>query len=195
MKTNALILLAITILTTSLSVHAVPPARESQFGNPEEPALRIVKWPWLGFKKLMVRTHEGLERGIQHHPPAALCKGARGASCGSLVLMDHTARGMVYSALPPTAPLRIKVTYEDQALSYIKERVGDEETLLDEESAAETKTDTAEDALEADEEITYLPLKIKETDVEKAQRRYVPDRVAHRDRVRDGAGNLLRLAH
>ena len=194
MKKNALVLLAITLLLTSLSGHAVPPARESQFGNPEEPALRIVKWPWLGFRKLVVRTHEGLEQGIQRHPPEALCKGARGAARGSLVLVDHTACGMVYSALPPTEPLRIKVTYEEQALAYLNERAGEEELLPEEELHAESEIAIAADMIEKDEEITYLPLKIKETDVVKAQRRYVPERAAYRDRTRAGGGNLLRLA-
>lgn len=185
MKHILVTLLFVAIMLAAVGGYAVPPEREGQFGNPEEPALRVVKWPWLGLRKLVVRTHDGLERGIHRHPPAALCEGTKGAVHGSGVLVDHSARGMVYSPLPPREPLRERVTYEERAMAFIEETMRKREEVPDDREIVDDV-----DAPEPE----YLPLEVRETDVEKAQRRYIPLRAGYRDRVRSGEGNLLRLA-
>lgn len=170
-------------LTFCLSSYAVPPAYEGQFGNPEEPALRVVKWPWLGFRKLVSKTHDGLYRGLHKHPPASVCKGTKGAICGTGVLIDHTARGMVYAPLPPKGPLKKKRSYEDNAQLFI-EMTLQAEAQNGDLSAAEQLAGTPK------------PLEVREIrgDVRRAQRRYVPHLMKFKDRVRPGEGNLLRLA-
>lgn len=182
---------AIAAVLVSASAYAVPPAYEGQFGNPEEPALRVIKWPWLGFKKLVVRTHEGLESGMAKESLCATGReGAAGACAGSKIFVDHTARGLVYAPLPEKAPLRESTTYEDQAMAYI-EKMAKPAC----EDAAEAPPCCTEDAdSEHVKEEKYLELNTEETDVEKAQRRYVPLRAATRDREWKGGGNLLKLA-
>lgn len=196
MKQHVLFLVLGAVVLTTFGGHAVPPARESQFGNPEEPALRVVKWPWLGLRKLVVRTHEGLEEGAHRHPPAALCKGARGAAHGGGILIDHSARGLIHAPLPPREPLRKRVTYEERALAFIEAMAGAEDAAVEDAPVAQPDVETPPAAVDKAEEDAprALPLKAVETDVERAQRRYIPDRAAYRNRVRAGGGNLLRLA-
>lgn len=173
----------LVLLAISLSSHAVPPAYEGQFGNPEEPALRVVKWPWLGFRKLVSRTHDGLHRGIYKHPPASICEGTKGAVVGTGVFIDHTARGMVYAPLPPKGPLKKKRTYEDNASLFIEMTLNQQGNTGD---------------LAAAQQLAGEPkmLEVREVkrDVRRAQRRYVPHLMSYRDRTPAGQGNLLRLA-
>ncbi len=183
---------AIAAVFLCVSGYAVPPAYEGPFGNPEEPALRVIKWPWLGLKKLVVSTHEGLKSGMAKE---SLCEtgkdGTSGAWQGSKTLVDHTARGMVYAPLPEKAPLRETDTYEEHAMAFIEAQLKpacEEQATCAEEAPCETE------GAETEEPVKYLDLKIEESAVEKAQRRYVPLRAAARARVWCGGGNLLRLA-
>ncbi len=181
---RAISFLAVAALLSGMPVaFAVPPAYTGQFGNPEEPALRVVKWPVLGLRKLFVRTHEGLHDGIHKSPCAAVCEGSCGAVRGTGTLIDHTARGMVYAPLPPKAPLRSTETYEDQALAFIEKM-----------TAPPEEPEEVVEKEEEEKEAPYLPFRVRETGVERAQQRYVPDRAAQRERTQPGTGNLLRLA-
>lgn len=170
--------------------YAVPPAYEGPFGNPEEPALRVIKWPWLGLRKMVMHTHDGLNQGIQCSPVAAMKEGACGAKYGSCILIDHVGRGLIYSKLPPKASLRETTTYEEQALAYI-EKV----TASGEESIHKPAVDSSSQAPKQVDEHgnAYLVPKRKESDKSIAQRRYVPERVKQRDRALARRTNLLRL--
>ena len=179
------------LFCTAVLCHAVPPAYEGQFGNPEEPALRVVKWPWLGLRKMVMYTHDGLKSGIHCHPPAALCEGGCGAARGTFVLIDHTGRGMIYQKLPPKGSLRVKASYEEQALAFIHEV-----TYARKEAADMAITAPAEASPDGVDEYgnPYLPFRVKERPIFAAQRRYVPERTVQRDRSLARRENLLRLA-
>lgn len=179
--------------------NAVPPAYEGQFGNPEEPALRVVKWPWLGLRKMVMHTHDGLKCGIQCSPCAAVHEGAKGAAHGGCILLDHTGRGIIYSKLPPKGPLRPGPSYEERAMHYIEQKTGG--GLPPDVSNAEYITcpvcrAEAEKArkLSPPEGGPYLTAKFKEPAKFKAQRRYVGDRTLQRDRALARRENLLKYA-
>ncbi|MCK5863499.1 MAG: hypothetical protein KAH38_13495, partial [Candidatus Hydrogenedentes bacterium] len=117
----AIIILAVTMVLVGVSAYATPPTYEGQFGNPEEPALRIIKWPWLGFRKLVVRTHEGLQSGLEKESLSSTgYEGTCGAWDGSKTFVEHTASGLVYAPLPGKASLRKSDTYEKQVMSFIE---------------------------------------------------------------------------
>ena len=185
---------AIAAILFCASSYAVQPAYEGAFGNPEEPALRIVKWPWLGVKKLVSSTHEGLKAGMDEK---CLCatgeKGVCGAWKGSKTLVHHTANGMIYAPLPEKEPAHKAKTYEASAMAFIESMTA-KESEGQEEAKAEEAPASDESAEVKKEEVKYLDLKIPESDVEKAQRRYIPEKAAYRNRTHDGGGNLLKLA-
>lgn len=189
MKTVYVAILVGALFAVPLAGHAVPPAYEGQFGNPEEPALRVVKWPWLGVRKLVVHTHEGLKSGIQCHPPAAVCEGAQGAARGTCILVDHTGRGMIYAKLPPKGSLRPQVSYEEQALAFLNTVA----PAGEEGGCVPMPEGTVEVAVDENGN-PYLPFKVKERAVSRAQRRYVPERTVQRDKAYARRENLLRLA-
>jgi hypothetical protein len=176
------------LVGAALTCHAVPPAYVGQFGNPEEPALRVIKWPWLGLRKMVMHTHEGLKSGIQCSPVDAVCEGAHGAAKGSCILLDHTGRGLIYSKLPPKGPLNDKTTYEEKALAYINS-----ETVSGQGTVPAGNAEAAKPAVDENGN-PYLTVKVKEKDVSKAQRHYVPLRTVQRDRSLARRENLLRLA-
>lgn len=171
--------------------HAVPPAYEGQFGNPEEPALRVLKWPWLGIRKMVNSTHTGLKEGIQCSPIESIHEGAKGAAHGGCVLLDHTGRGMIYQQLPPKKSLKPGPSYEECALYYIESQTGTGQPpdVSQTNSPAET-----EKALPAPEGGPYLEYKVEEPAKFKAQRRYVGARTHQRDRALADRKNLLKLA-
>ena len=184
--TVVVLLGAVCVLAASVC-NAVPPAYEGQFGNPEEPALRVVKWPWLGLRKMVMHTHDGLKSGIQCSPCAAVGEGAKGAAHGTCILLDHTGRGMIYSKLPPKGPLHPGASYEEQAMRYIEQKTG---------GGAPPDVANAEPvpALSTPEGGPYLTAKVKEPVIFNAQRRYVGDRTVQRDRAFAQRKNLLKLA-
>lgn len=188
------VLFGIVCLTASTG-YAVPPAYEGQYGNPEEPALRVVKWPWLGLRKMVMYTHEGLHCGIHRHPPAALCEGIDGAAYGSYVLLDHTGRGMIYSKLPPKGPLRPGPSYEERALAYIEQVYASKEANdLGGQPPNPPCAVSEQAALPMLEGGPFLMPKEKKPVVYNAQRRYVGKRTIQRDRALARRDNLLRYA-
>lgn len=186
-----IMIVAVAAVLFCASGYTVQPAYEGAFGNPEEPALRIVKWPWLGVKKLVSDTHEGLKAGMDKK---CLCatgeKGVSGAWKGSKTLVHHTANGLIYAPLPKKEDESTTQSYETHAMAFI-ETVTAAENKEQAEAAAETTEATAD--TEAKQEEKYLDTKIPESEVEKAQRRYIPQKAAYRDREYDGGGNLLKL--
>ena len=176
--------------------NAVPPAYEGQYGNPEEPALRVVKWPWLGLRKMVMYTHEGLHCGIHRHPPAALCEGIDGAAYGGYVLLDHTGRGIIYSKLPPKGPLRPGPSYEERAMAYIERQLytSKEAGSLQGQPPSPTCYASQKEPLPPPEGGPYLVPKERKPVVFDAQRRYVGERTHRRDRAFARRENLLRYA-
>lgn len=187
---------AIAAVLFCASGYTVQPAYEGAFGNPEEPALRIVKWPWLGIKKLVSKTHGGLKAGMDKK---SLCatgeKGVSGAWEGSKTLVHHTANGMIYAPLPKKEDESTTQSYEARAMAFIEAATAAENEGAEEAAEETTEAATgAEESVEAKTEENYLATEIPESAVEKAQRRYIPQKAAYRDRNYDGGGNLLKLA-
>ena len=196
MKTT-IMTIAIAAVVCCTASYAVQPAYEGQFGNPEEPALRVVKWPWLGITELVRNTHEGLKAGMEKE---SLCatgeKGACGAWKGTKTLVHHTAYGLIYAPLPEKDAETKAKSYEADAMAFIeavtaKEQEGQEDSQAQE---AANGSNAAEDVTPEEETEKYLNRKLPESDVEKAQRRYIPEKAAYRDRAYSGGGNLLKLA-
>ncbi len=188
----AIMLVALAAVCISASVYAVPPAYEGPFGNPEEPALRVIKWPWLGLRKLVVSTHEGLKSGMDKESLSATgVDGAAGAFEGTKTLVNHTAKGLVYAPLPAKEPLGKTDSYEQKAMAYIEKMT---KPACEEQPDACATEEQKEESKAEKQEVKLLPPRIKESEVEKAQRRYIPEKAAYRDRTFDGGGNLLKLA-
>ncbi len=196
-RVTVMVFLGVLIIAASVC-NAVPPAYEGPFGNPEEPALRVVKWPWLGFRKMVMHTHDGLRCGIERHPPAALWEGVDGAACGSCVLLDHTGRGLIYSKLPPKGPLRPGPSYEERAQKFIDYELYGAKESEDLNSQVPNPPVVAAasppSVAPPPEGGPYLTPKVKEPVVFDAQRRYVKERTIQRDRALARRNNLLRYA-
>jgi hypothetical protein len=171
---------------------AVPPAYEGPMGNPEEPALRVIKWPWLGLRKLVYHTHNGLKEGIQWSPIESIDEGVGGAVHGTGILVDHTARGMIYQKLPPKAPLKPGPSYECWAMRYIEMETNTGQPPQVQEVPAACPCCAAQ--LPPPEGGPYLAFKVDEPARFKVQRRYVGARTAQRDRNYASRKNLLKLA-
>lgn len=196
MRNMTLIALVGVLCLAACPGSAVPPAYEGQYGNPEEPALRVVKWPWLGLRKMVMHTHDGLHCGIHRHPPAAICKGIDGAAYGGYVLLDHTGRGLIYSKLPPKGPLRPGPSYEERAMAFIEQQlyVNKEAESLKNQPPSPTNYASVEASLPPPEGGPYLVPKERKPVVFDAQRRYVGERTRQRDKSLARRENLLRYA-
>ncbi len=205
MKTRwfAAILLLAVVCTGAAS--AVPPAYNGPLGNAEEPALRPVKWTWLGVKSLVQSTKDGLASGVEKDPASMAGEGALGAAKGSGSLATHVGKGIVGAPLPPKQDAK-SLSYEQAAMVIINNETdkGKTEPQQSEPSADSGQPDPAaklrapapSTVLPAAEPATAAkPVVVPESDVEKAQRKYVPVQTSYRSNRRtDGTGNLLNLA-
>lgn len=197
MKPTHHTLLVVALILAAGIAAAVPPSYEGPLGNPEEPALRVIKWPWLGLRKLFVSTQSGLDSGIHKHPPAAIGEGAQGAAAGTRTLVHHTAKGVVYAPLPLKKPLQNPETYEQHVERALNALYPDPDACTAGHSPVPGQDHpvAVDSVSEAQQEgAPLLAARTGETEVQKAQRRYVPLRAGYRDRHKRGTGNLLRLA-
>jgi hypothetical protein len=210
MKTRlCAVILLLTVVCAGIAA-AVPPTYTGQFGNPEEPALRPIKWAWVGVKSLVQSTKDGLASGVEKDPASMVGEGAVGAvkGTGSLVLSVH--RGIVGAPLPPRRDAK-SLPYEEAAMVVINNGTGkdaccpqqcgncgsDQEAAKKPDPGAEFRKPAPSTVLapEAEAGPGAKPLVSEESNVEKAQRNYVPVQAGYRsDRHSDASGNLLKRA-
>lgn len=197
MKWKHPFLIVTTVVLLCGLAAAVQPAREGPLGNPEEPALRVLKWPWLGLRRLFVGIQDGLHSGIHKHPPAAIAKGAQGAATGAGILIHHTVQGLLHTPLPARQPLRQPQTYEQHVERALNALFPEAEACDAEREYVSVQEVPVMCAPTPEEAHVGPPLLVphdRETEVQRAQRRYVPLQAGYRDRHKHGTGNLLRLA-
>ncbi len=187
---------------------AVPPAYTGQFGNPEEPALRPVKWTWLGVKSLVQSTKDGLSSGVQKDPASMAGEGALGAVKGTGGLVSSVGHGIVGAPLPPRKDAK-SLSYEQAAMVVINNETNKDACCQKESAkcgddgkgaeqpdpAAQFRKPAPSTVLPAEPGPGAKPLVMEENNVEKAQRKYLPVQTSYRsNRHLDGTGNLLNLA-
>lgn len=195
------VLLAGAMLALSFTASAVPPTYEGQFGNPEEPALRPVKWAWLGFTSFFTNVHAGLKKGVYQDPAAMTCEGAKGAAVGGGSFVKHVATGLTYAPVPRRG--KSSMTYEQAAMMVIERETAKacpeetpcraEEKACEEPPAPKPAPSTVLPTTDPKAEVPAV--RIEENPVQKAQRRYAPLETSYRGKQRaQGKGNLLKLA-
>ncbi len=214
MKRKAVIAGILTLLCLSMGAYAVEPAYTGHMGNAEEPALRPYKWLWHGTKSLLFQTGKSLERGNLKTPVLGTVEGCRGLRRGAVELGESAYKGAV-CAVPPRGKGTYKETgkankvIENEALlrnssdaacslyAYLALKAhdkwsyrNDEEADIMEEMAAKKRAERREPR-QARKRAEVEGL----TEVQKAQRTYVPDRSkAGSKKHQEGKGNLLKLA-
>ena len=204
-------LYAVVLLLAVLCVgvaEAVPPAYSGQYGNAEEPALRPVKWTWVGVKSLVKSTKDGLASGVQKDPASMAGEGALGAVKGTGGLASSLGHGIVGAPLPPKKDAK-SLSFEQAAMVVINNRTGKDACCPGQcGGCCEQKQDAAQPdpgakyrqpapstVLPAEPGPDAKPLVIEESKREKAQRVYEPQQMSYRsNRPVDGSGNLLKLA-
>ena len=201
MKMRLWVLIAGVLLALSFTASAVPPAYEGQFGNPEEPALRPVKWAWLGVTSFFSNFHAGLKKGAYKDPAAMTTEGAKGAAVGGASFVEHVATGLTYAPVPRKG--KSDMTYEQAAMMVIERETAKacpeeapccaEEKACEEPPAPKPAPSTVLPTTDPKAEAPVM--RIDETPVQEAQRRYAPLETSYRGKQRaQGKGNLLKLA-
>ena len=206
MRLFAAVLLTAVVCTGIAA--AVPPAYTGQFGNPEEPALRPLKWTWVGVKTLVESTKDGLASGVQKDPASMAGEGALGAVKGTGGLVSSMGHGIVGAPLPPKRDAK-SLSYEQAAMVVIDNETkkdaccqdqcgkcgGEQKPVEQPDPGAAFRKPAPSTVLPAEPGPGVKPLVIQETRVEKAQREYVPVQSGYTsNRHLDGSGNLLKLA-
>lgn len=194
-------LVLITLGLISGLAAAVEPAYKGQFGNPEEPALRPVKWCWHGTKALFHHTFihfrdmrkNGLKDSVGETP--------RGLRRGAVDFAQAAYKGSVHARLPEKKAYR-ELSHWNQmlerqefmqhgAISKEMEKSDSRETGLD--AASRPATVAAPTGGEMERE-TVSPATLRPVSrVERAQRDYLGARKQTYESS-SGRGNLLRLA-
>jgi len=203
----------------------VGPAYEGRMGNAEEPALRPYKWMWHGVKSLFYQTGNSFVRGNMHFPVLGTAETGRGLRRGTVEVVESTYRGAVFAIPPQEEKayktlgttnefieedlLLRNVTdfaftlYAYPALKYVDHypleddekvdiRLDRAKTIREERKAAQQARRETEERRRAEAAGTEVE---PESDVKRAQRRYIGDRADYgRDKRQEGRGNLLRLA-
>ncbi len=208
MKTRLFAVVLLLAVVCACVAEAVPPTYTGQFGNPEEPALRPLKWTWVGVKSLVQSTKDGLASGVQKDPASMAAEGALGSVKGTGSLATSVGKGIVGAPLPPKKDAK-SLSYEQAAMVVINnetkkdccgaESCGkcpeDQKPAEAADPGAEFRKPAPSTVLPSEPAPGTKPLVIKETNVEKAQRKYVPVQMSnHGVHHLDGSGNLLKLA-
>lgn len=195
--------------------NVIEPAYTGQFGNKEETALRPYKWIWHGTKSLVYHTVYSFNRGNMKTPILGSAEGLRGLRRGTVELGESTFRGANF-AVPPHTPQQKYTIRETRVANQVIERdialrntsdflfswyyfplikLNDHYPWEDDEKVDERLQEAREIREARREGQVARTVVIEETEVERAQRRYVPDRVeAGAKRNQEYRGNLLRLA-
>lgn len=210
----ALLLLGGTSHASSNS-DVIESAYTGQFGNREETALRPYKWMWHGAKSLVYHTVYSFNRGNMKTPFFGSAEGLRGLRRGTVELGESTFRGANF-AEPPHTPRQKATIREIQTVNEVIERdialrntsdflfswyffplikLNDHYPLEDDEKVDERLREARDIRQARREGQAARTVEIEETEVERAQRHYVPDRVeAGAKRNKEYRGNLLNLA-
>ena len=206
---------------------ALEPAYTGQYGYAEEPALRPYKWMWVGVKSFGHQTKMGFVRGNMNTPVIGSVETIRGVRKGTVDMAENTWNGMLYRQVPPKGYhktqgrannyidddlfLRNATDFMASALvwkwyTWPVQKVVDYAPLESDEKV-ELRLEYAEqvrkERREAEEARQAQRRPSDETDVEKAQRRYLDNRALYgsaksdekqlRKKEEDYTGNLLRL--
>ncbi|MFM1921173.1 MAG: hypothetical protein RLZZ303_2807 [Candidatus Hydrogenedentota bacterium] len=205
------LLLLGTLCVGCATAGAVQPAYVGEFGNPEEPALRPIKWAISGVGALFFQTGKAFRDGNMNTPVLGTPETLRGAGIGAIELGESIYNGMVYK--PLTDYREFKKTHrvnkrinEDLLLRNVRDAAStlwyypsvkkndhypaesDEKVAIRLERAQQTRE--AREAASAKRD-PYAHLSRRE----RAQMRHVPDRATHSlNKKSDMSGNLLKLA-
>lgn len=221
-KSWKLILTTLVLVAIAGSAAGVEPAYRGPMGNPEEPALRPVKWLWHGTKALAYRATNGIRDTREDRRFRSLLRGtARGAGEGVAEVGESVFRGAIHSQVPRNQAYKerglVNRWITDQAPYYIgaaeqKERERQVATDLVHmpptpdgihEAPREARSGSSEqepEMLQSARE-AYLGEQRAKADraeaepvsrVQEARERYLGDR-ARVNPPRPGRGNLLRL--
>lgn len=206
MRKKCLIIAVMGLLAAGWAV-CVPPASTDQLGNPEEPAMRPVKWAGWGVYSLMDETRKGFMKGAQCSPAAMVYETGAGILRGTASLIAHVAKGSVYAPLPERSDQ--SMSYEEAAMAFIQASAPSEQAAQPAES--EKPVETAQQAEDPGAKyrqpapsLAAPPLRealkdkgvtTRDNVVTAAQRKYVPHLlVNYRTQVRTGRGDLTKLA-
>lgn len=183
----------------------VPPVSTDQLGNPEEPAMRPVKWAGWGVYSLMDETRKGFMKGAHCSPAAMVYETGFGALRGTASLITHVAKGSVYAPLPDRS--KQTISYEEAAMAFIRANAPSEQAAAEPEKPAETEEQPEDPGAKYRQPAPSLaapPLREALQDkgiapgdnaVTAAQRKYVPRLlVNYRSQIRTGRGDLGKLA-
>lgn len=179
--------------------YAIEPAYTGQFGNPEEPALRPIKWCWHGTKALFHHTFIHFRDMRKNGLADSVCETPRGFRRGAVDLTHALYKGSIHARLPE------KKAYSE--LSHWNQALERQEFMQHGKGArAESQKHTRVDAASQPAAVTAptggkskrntIPAASLRpvSRVERAQRDYLGDRRRTYE-SHSGRGNLLRLAH
>ena len=192
---------AIALCSVSGLAYAVEPAYTGQFGNPEEPALRPVKWLWHGTKSLFYHSFIHFRDMKQRGLCDSLCETPRGVRRGTVGLGESAFKGAIGSRVPGKKAYRTlghwNQVLEKQEFMQHKSCEEREETPVIETAGldAASKPATPKVASGGEKELTAPAAQPARTGsrVDRAQRDYLGDR-RQTYVSRSYRGNLLRLA-
>src|SRR5690606_13039009 len=98
-KSKTARILTVTVLALCVAFTAVA---ESEFGNPEEPALRPYKGLWRGIKAFTFNVVRSIDYGNRKFPGLGMVEIGRGVRYGAIELASSTYTGMMGSRPRPT---------------------------------------------------------------------------------------------
>lgn len=195
-KCLAALVVCCTILCCADSF-GVEPAYCGPMGNPEEPALRPVKWLWHGAKALVYHSHASFNEGRQKGFCPAVHGAATGVRRGTVRFGESVYRGAIGSRVPERGAYRAVGRWNEKLEAAVKLRK-EESPATEPESEVVSPPPAAgiletpsggEMEREPDAHFSWRG----ESAVERARRAYLGDR-ARVNEPRAGRGNLLRLA-
>lgn len=188
---------AMLILCVS-AAYAVEPAYRGPMGNPEEPALRPVKWAWHGTKALFYHTFIPFKYMREKGLCGSSREAVRGLRRGTVIAGQSVYRGAIGSQVPERKAYR-KIGTANELLEQQEFM-----HLCDAKDKGEGEADTpappaltVAPAVAASGEPETRPAapraETARSRLNAAQRDYIGDRV-HTYESKSGRGNLLRLA-
>ncbi|MBP8128373.1 MAG: hypothetical protein KA184_02250 [Candidatus Hydrogenedentes bacterium] len=196
-RRHGVALMVASMLLCGSYAFGVEPAYNGPMGNPEEPALRPVKWFWHGAKALVHHTFHGFNKGREQGFCPAVRGTARGAERGVVRLSESVYKGAIGVRVPAKGSFR-QIGHWNEVLEA--------EFKLHREDDATANVDPADASIhppveagespsggELEREPVQPAARPTESRVEHARRAYLGER-ARVNEPRPGRGNLLRLA-
>ncbi|HNR32297.1 MAG TPA: hypothetical protein PKI11_15505, partial [Candidatus Hydrogenedentes bacterium] len=100
MMIRASLMAVCAVMLCGVFAYGVEPAYRGQFGNPEEPALRPIKWLWHGTKSLVWHSSSYIRGGELKGVYPTVRENVRGVRRGSVALGESCYRGAIGARLP-----------------------------------------------------------------------------------------------